>query len=382
MTVKRILAVTILVALLAGAALAAGSDDKPPYAEAYEKRVGAEAILEVEKEYSLLQDEEAKAKVEAMASAIAAVSGRPDLTYDVRLLDTDMVNAFSLPGATIYVTKGLLDEVQSDDELAGVLAHEIAHNCTYDALVQAERNKEYFTGSLAATIAAILLGGSSDVVSTVLLAGEYVRQGVLGGYSIDMERRADHHGALYLLRCGRYNPVGLVTFMERLAAKERREPPTDLGVFQTHPLAVERVQLLTDYLIANGVDINRRATTKWDPPVAEETKVDGQDAATVRLWDEDIFLVLAPGPDAETPMARAQGIVQRLTDLLAAGLQTYELGISLRDGNQVVTGRDKPIITVYAQDAQAQQLDAGQIALNTKGALERALFREHLNRLY
>jgi len=373
---------TILMALLVGAALASGDGGKPPYSEAYERRIGAEAIREVEKEYKLLDDPEAKAKVEAMASAIAAVSDRPNLTYDVRLLDTDVVNAFSLPGATIYVTKGLLDEVQSDDELAGVLAHEIAHNCTYDALMQADRNKQYFTGSVAATIAAILLGGSSEVVSTVLLAGEYVRQGVLGGYSIDIERRTDHNGALYLLRCGKYNPVGLVTFMERLAAKERREPPSDLGVFQTHPLAVERVQLLTDYLIANGVDINRRATTKWEPPMAEETKVDGQDAATVRLWDEDIFLVLVPGPDAETPMARAQGIVQRLTDLLAQGMQSYELGISLRDGNQVVTGRDEPIITVYAADAEAQQLEAGRIALNIKSALERALFKEHLNRLY
>ncbi len=365
-----------------GAEVADENAEKPPFSPEYEKKVGAEAIAAVEKEYSLLADEEATAKLQDMVTKITAHTQRPEITYDVRLLDTEIVNAFSLPGGTVYVTQGLLDEVQSDDELAGVLAHEIGHNCTWDALQQAERNKSLFTGSVAATIAAILLGGSSDVVSTVLLAGEYVRQGVLGGYSIGMERRADHNGATYLLACPDFNPVGLVTFMERLAAKERREPPRDMGVFQSHPLAIERVQLLTDYLIAENVDINRRATTKWEPPAVEETKVDGVDGATLTLWGEDIFVVLAAGPDCDTPMARAEAIVARLTELLAAGMDSYELQARAGEDHSAVLARGQEIIAVYPEDAQAHELEAATIAAQVKTAIQRAFVRENLNRLY
>jgi Zn-dependent protease with chaperone function len=374
-----------LAAAAAGMCVSADGDTpaaRPPFSEAYEKRIGIEAIAQVEKEYSLLVDEETHAQLQEMVDKIALVSQRPEIVYDVRILDTDIVNAFSLPGGTVYVTKGLIDEVQSDDELAGVLGHEIGHNCEWDALTQAEHNKDMFTGSVAATIAAILLGGSSEVVSTVLLAGEYVRQGVLGGYSMVMERRADHNGATYLIKCPDYNPVGLLTFMERLAAKERREPPRDMGVFQTHPVAVERVQLLTDYLIDSGVDINRRATTKWDPPVAEETRVDGEDAATITLWGEDIFLVLTPGPDHDTPMARAEAIVERFTPLLADGLSQYELRVSATGDNSAVTAHGVEIVVVYPEDAAAHELPAAEIAAHIRAGLQRAMVRENLARLY
>ena len=219
--VMRNIATTIRVALcallLASMALAAAADE-PRFSEEYEKRVGQEAAHQVESEYKPYEDAEALAKLTAMVAEIAAASARPTVQYDVRLIDTDEVNAFSLPGGIIYVTKGLLQAVQSDDELAGVLAHEVAHNCTYDALIQADRNKDLFTGSVAAAIAAILLGGNSNTVSTVLVAGEYVRQGVLGGYSVEMERAADKHSVDYMLGTS-YNPVGLLTFMGRLAAE-------------------------------------------------------------------------------------------------------------------------------------------------------------------
>jgi len=387
MAIKRavLTIVFVLAAAAAGVCAFAQGDEpatKPPFSEAYEKRIGAEAIQQVEKEYSLLVDEEKHAKLKAMVDSIALVTQRSEIVYDVRILDTEIVNAFSLPGGTVYVTKGLLDHVQSDHELAGVLAHEIGHNCTWDALTQVEHNKDIFTGSVAATIAAILMGGSSEVVSTVLLAGEYVRQGVLGGYSVDFERRADHNGATYLIKCPDYDPVGLLTFMERLAAKERRLPPRDMGVFQTHPLAIERVELLTDYLIESGVDINRRATTKWDPPVAEETRVDGEDAATITLWREDIFLVLTPGPDYDTPMARAEAIVERLTKLLADGLSQYEMRVCADGDSSAVTGRGVEIIVVHPEDAQAQELPAAEVAAHIRAGLQRAMVREALARLY
>jgi len=379
MTALRSLTVALACTLLLTAApFVVGADDEPPFSAEYEQRIGAEAAAQVESEYTRYEDEQAQAKLDAMVNEIAAASGRPDVAYDVRLLDTEEVNAFSLPGGIIYVTRGLLGDVQSDDELAAVLAHEIAHNCTYDALFQAERNSDYFTGSVAATIAAILLGASSDTVSTVLIAGEYVRRGVLGGYSVDLESQADRHGLDYLLKTS-YNPVGLLTFMGRLAAQWRREAPADPGVFGTHPDPDKRVADLAEQLYDAGVDMNPRATTQWEWPRAEEVEADGQTVARVTLWGDEIFRVMVAGPEAETALARAEAIAARLTPLLAAGLQRYEVGVGDHDGNPAVGARGETILTVYPEDAQAQGTDQSALADQARVALMLALRTEELD---
>ncbi len=375
-------AVSLMLCVLLGAPLvAAAQGDDPLYSEAYEKRVGVEAAQQVESEYTRYEDEEASAKLVTMVGEIAAASGRPDVAYDVRLIDTDQVNAFSLPGGIIYVTKGLLASVQSDHELAGVLAHEIAHNCTYDALIQADNNKDLFTGSVAAAIAAILLGANTDTVSTVLIAGEYIRRGVLGGYSIDMELAADAHAAEYLLGTS-YNSVGLLTFMSRLAAEWRREPQIDRGVFETHPNPADRVGALAEQLYRAGVEINPRATTQWERPKAEEVEEDGQQVVRVVLWGEEIFRVMAPGPDAETPMARAEAIAQRLTALLEAGLRSYQLSVGDSDGNPAVGACGEVVVTIYPEDAEAQGADQAALAEQVEAAICAALFAERLDRLW
>lgn len=371
-----------IVLCLAIAASFAWAAADAPYSEEHEQRIGREAAAQVESEYERYEDEEVQAKLDEMVDTIAAKSTRPDVEYDVRLLDTDQVNAFSLPGGIIYVTRGLLEHVQSDHELAGVLAHEIAHNCTYDALRQAERNRDLFTGSVAAAIAAILVGADTDVISTVFMAGEYVRRGVLGGYSIEMETAADRNAVHYLIPT-EYNPVGLLTFMERLARDYRREPQLDLGIFQTHPLPTERVTALAEQISAHGIEINHRATTQWERPKARA--IDEEDASSpviVSLWEEEVFSVLTPGPDHDTPMKRAEEIVSRLTELLAAGLRSHQLGIAESEGHPALVGGRSVILKVYPEDAETCEETAHELAKEARVAIQRALFKERLQRLY
>jgi predicted Zn-dependent protease len=375
--------IAVMTALLVGAPVAvyAAADD-PPFSETYEEKVGQEAAKQVEAEYDRYEDEEAQKKVDAMVAEIAAASTRPEITYDVRLLDTDMVNAFSLPGGIIYVTKGLLEEVGSDHELAGVLAHEIAHNCTYDALRQAERNEEMFTTNVAALIASILLGAPTDMVSTVMVAGEYVRRGILGGYSIKMESAADEHAVDYILNTS-YNPVGLVTFMERLAADYRSKPQVELGFLQTHPEAPDRVKDLKRMLQDAGIRLNRRAATDWEKPKAEQ--VEPEEAASfvhVQMRGVEIMQVLTAGPDHEQPMARAEAIVGRLTEAMAAGLQAYQLQIGHCGDNPSLAANGTVLLTAYPEDAEALGKSQQQIVQDAKLAILEALRLEHLDRLY
>lgn len=371
----------LLAALLmaAGIAVYAAPED-PPFSPEFEAKIGQEAAKQVEDEYPRYEDEEAQARLDAMVAEIAAASDRPEITYDLRLLDTEMVNAFSLPGGIIYVTKGLLENAGSDHEIAGVLAHEIAHNCTFDALRQAKRNEEMFTTNIAALIASILLGASSDMVSTVMIAGEYVRRGILGGYSIKMETAADEHAVAYIMKTA-YNPVGLVTFMERLAAEYRSKPQIELGFLQTHPDAPDRVAALKELLQRAGVDLNRRAATEWTKPLAEEVESDGETFVRVALRDLDILRVLVPGPAHDTPIARAEEIAGRLTEVMQAGLQAFQVGLGEAAGNPTLTANGITILTVYPDDAEALDSDPQEIVQQARLALLEALRKEQLERL-
>lgn len=342
-----------------------------------ERELGQQVTVEVEKHYKRLDDPEALKRLQAIVSALVPHTQRPDVEYDIRLLDTPEVNAFSIPGGFIYVTKGLLEAVQSDDELAGVLAHEIAHNCHYHALVQAERSRKLFMGALGAALVAIILGARSEVVATTAQAGLYVRQGVLSRYSIDMEAEADRDATRYLL-ASNYNPVGILTFMERLARDERRAMPPDAGVFQDHPLGYERVAMLINELTAAGVVINRRATINWRKPEIKEVEVSGREekAPAVVWWDRTIFVFV--GADLEAQKARAAEFSERLTAALAKGASRPNFTIDQVEGGVALLACGEPLLVVTAEDAAAHGKEPALLAREALEAIYAALTQERL----
>lgn len=364
-----VLLASLLVATASAPALAKTWDTKK------ERELGQQVTVEVEKQYKRYEDPEALKRIQEILAAIVPHTQRPDVQYDVRLLDTKEVNAFSIPGGFIYVTKGLLEAVQSDHELAGVLAHEIAHNSHYHALVQAERSRKLFMGTLGAALAAIILGAGSDVVATTAQAGLYVRQGVLSRYSIDMEREADRDATRYLL-ASNYNPVGILTFMERLARDERRLMPPDAGVFQDHPLGYERVAMLVEELTAAGVVINRRATLNWRKPEITQVEVSGQEekAPAVVWWDRTIFVFV--GPDLEAQKARAADFNERLTAALAKGASRPNFTIDQVEGGVALLAYGEPLLVVTAEDAAAHGKEPAVLAREALDALCAALTQE------
>jgi hypothetical protein len=338
-----------------------------------EREVGEKVCAEVDKEFKRWDNEDALKRVKAIADAIAVQTQRPDVQYDVRLLDSPEINAFSIPGGFIYVTRGLVEAVHSDHELAGVLAHEIAHNCTYDALEQAERSQKLFLGTLGAAVLAIILGANRDVVATTAQAGLYVRQGVLSQYSIEIESRADKNAVAYLVKSN-YNPVGLLTFMERLAQEERRKMPPDMGVFESHPLSRERVAMLIDRLTAAGVTINRRAVINWRKPEVKEVEVAGGKWPAVTWWDETIFGVV--GPDTDKAKTRAEDINTKLTQVLEKGASRSDFTLERQQGGLALVAAGETILVISEADAQAQGTQLDELADNTLRAVRRALTRE------
>jgi Zn-dependent protease with chaperone function len=340
-----------------------------------ERQIGEQVCAEVDKQLKRWDNPEALKKIQQILAALVPHTQRPDVQYDVRLADSDEVNAFSIPGGFMYVTKGLLQSVQSDDELAGVLAHEIAHNCAYDALREAERSQKLFMGALGTALLTVLLGAPSEVTATTAQAGLYVRQALLSRFSIDVEARADANAVRYLLKSG-YNPVGLLTFMERLAREERRKMPPDLGVFETHPLSRVRVSALIDQLTAAGVKINRRAVMNWRKPEVKQVEAAGGQWPAVTWWDQTIFTVV--GPEAAQAKARAESICQALTQVLAEGAMLADFTLEGHGEEIVLLGAGRPILTVCPADAQAQKSQVRALAEEALRAVRRALTQERL----
>ncbi len=360
------------------------------WSEEQEAEIGREAAAQIEKEAKIWDNPEALKRVEAIVTAIAPKTDRPEVKYKVKLLDEKDVNAYTIPGGYIYVYKGLIEDAQSDDELAGVLAHEIAHNCTYDALEQSVRSQKLFVGGIAAALLAVVFGADNDEITGVLAAGSYVRAGVLSRYSLDLEEQADKN-AVRFLSTTQYNPVGLLTFMERLAAQEWSKPQIDYGIYQDHPLSNQRVSYLIEEIYKYGLDINRRAVTKWEPPKCEVLKPEGaQEGAKVdpktapnqiSLWGEPIFTVTNPG-NAGSNDARAKAITENLQTALATGLERFDVRISTAGDSAQVLLFGKPMLTISATDVQGKDETPEDVANDVRRAVSRALHKEELTRRF
>ncbi|MDX1513580.1 MAG: M48 family metalloprotease [Gammaproteobacteria bacterium] len=223
-----------------------GRSDFVLMGEDQELAIGRQSHAEILEQYGAYEDPALQQYVQGVGERLAVNSHRADLVYRFTVLDSEVVNAFALPGGYIYISRGLLALLNSEAELAAVLGHEIGH-------VTARHSVRQYTAQQAAgigyTIGAILLpelrgAGAQNVAS--LLSGAIIR-----GYGRDHELEADGLGAEYLARSG-YDPnamlevIGVLkdqeVFEVARAKREGREPNVYHGVFSTHPDNDTRLQ--------------------------------------------------------------------------------------------------------------------------------------------
>ena len=250
-----------------------GTCTAQPPVEDPEIKIGREAHEEMLKSgMKLISDTVMLSRVTAIGARLANVANktvipatygtenRTPYTYRFHIVDDKDVNAFALPGGWLYVNKGLLDYVQSDDELAGVLAHEVIHAAHHHILkLQKEQDKlntQLAIGAISAIFAKVPVADTGNLITGLQL----VALQKVNGYSQQAERDADGAG-FELTRLAGFNPVGALTFMERLARDQRNRPEVDLGIFRTHPPEKQRVASLKSKLDLAAIPINRRQTT-------------------------------------------------------------------------------------------------------------------------
>jgi beta-barrel assembly-enhancing protease len=159
--------------------------------------------------------------------------------FTIKVLDTEEVNAFALPGGFFFVNSGLILKAESEAELAGVMAHEIAHVACRHGTRQATK------GDLAqiATIPLIFMGGWTGYAIRQGL-GLAIPMGFLA-FSRGMEAEADYFGLQYMYKAG-YDPTAFVDFFEKIETLEKKKPGSVSKVFATHPMTDDRIKKSQD----------------------------------------------------------------------------------------------------------------------------------------
>ena len=198
--------------------------------------IGKQFAQEVERSSKLIDDPVVTEYVNRVGQNLVRNSDAK-VPFTIKVIDSDEVNAFALPGGFFYVNSGLVLRAQEESELAGVMAHEISHVTARHGTCQATKGELMQLASIPAMI-----------FIPYSMAGYAMYQGLNFAipltflkFSRDAEREADFLGIQYMYKAG-YDPNSYVTFFERIQADEKRRPGTIPKAFSTHPPTPERIE--------------------------------------------------------------------------------------------------------------------------------------------
>ncbi|MDI7259024.1 MAG: M48 family metalloprotease [Thermodesulfobacteriota bacterium] len=213
-----------------------------------EKKLGKKIILEMEKKVEWVRDLTLQAFINRIGYSLVAQAGPTPFEFKFYLINGTEPNAYAIPGGHIFLTTGILVLAENEQEVAGVLSHEISHVMARHVAQMIERSKRLNIASMAAIVAGLLLGGgkaSEAVVTTAMATAE-----ALGlKYTREMEVEADQNSLHYMIKTG-YDPNGLITFMNKIYKLSLTSGPRIPTYLSTHPAIEDRISLMGNLLQA------------------------------------------------------------------------------------------------------------------------------------
>jgi beta-barrel assembly-enhancing protease len=241
------------VALVVGATAAGCA---PAMTTQQEVQAGSDYSRQINAQLPIVRDSYTNQYINQLGRQIAAQADPRGIPYTFYVVNSDVVNAFSIPGGYIYVNRGIIERADNVSQLAGVLAHEIGHVVERHGIQQAQRQQNANT-ALSVLYGVLMRRNPSTVERAGIQVGG---SAVFAGYSRGAENEADRDAIVYLMKSG-YNPHGLPQFFAKLMSQQQREPSKVEQWFATHPLTQERVQNTTAAINATpGANSSRLVT--------------------------------------------------------------------------------------------------------------------------
>lgn len=333
-----------------------------------EQKLGKKLSEDIEKKHDLVEDSQKNLLIRQIGNKLAKVSELKGMNYHFKILNIEGPNAFSIPGGYVYVTYDLFDFIQSDDELAGILAHEIAHVIHNHALKQTRDNTKF----TLLTILAVLLTGEPDVG----VLGKLTTITLLNQYSREYEEEADLTAMDLLIKTG-YNPVGFLTFLERLYAREMFKPEVNLGIFQTHPETEDRINYVKDMLIEKGIDIDRRATTDY-------LKVDikyifEESFCNAAIYIDNTTIMNLRFPIGHELYQKTIETTKNLDKFLSIDLAPYEINVLVEGTTSTLLVHNNKIISLDDSETVFINKSSREVLRGTQDKIRQALWEFKLN---
>jgi predicted Zn-dependent protease len=212
-----------------------------------EKKLGKTIVYDLQKRVGLIKDPALQSFLDQIGYSLVTQIGPTAFEFNFYLINAAEPNAFAIPGGHIFVTTGLLILSENEQEVAGVVSHEIAHVTARHVAEMIERSKKLSIATLAAIIAGVLAGGggkASQAAATTAMAGA---EALALKYTRENEVEADQTGLQYILKGG-YDPQGLVTFLNKIYKTSLTMGPRVPLYLSTHPAVEDRISLLENLI--------------------------------------------------------------------------------------------------------------------------------------
>lgn len=200
-----------------------------------EVQLGQQESAQIQQQLPLVQDAQINQYVSSLGNQIASHTSRSDLQWQFYVVNTDVVNAFALPGGIIYVNRGVLSRADRMDELAGVIGHEIEHVVRRHSVKQMEQMQG---ANVGVALACALTGVCSNQAAAAAI--NVGGTAIFAKFSRDDEVQADEGGFHNVMNAG-ISPEGMLTFFQKLLAEEQSGGSAVSSWFSDHPGTQDRI---------------------------------------------------------------------------------------------------------------------------------------------